>query len=96
MNFGIYSATVVLHFAAFLTLCQGENSVGEEKRSFKMVRFDDAILRQMYLEYAIPCDRLVSNPALIQNFTQDYVNRTGQIVEPALLAHHMLNLRRLG
>ena len=61
-----------------------------------MVRFDDVILRQMYLEYAIPCDRLVSNPALIQNFTQDYIKRTGQLVEPAILAHHMLNLRRLG
>ena len=58
--------------------------------------FNDAILRQMYVEYAIPCDRLVSNPLLINNFTEDYVNRTGQLVEPAHLAHHLLNLRRRG
>ena len=58
--------------------------------------FNDAILRRMYVEYAIPCDRLVSNPALIQNFTKDYAKRTGQLVEPARLAHHMLNLRRRG
>lgn len=61
-----------------------------------MIPFEDAVLRQMYLEYAIPCDRLVSNPALIQEFTRDYTNRTGQFVEPAQLAHRMLNLRRLG
>ena len=61
-----------------------------------MDRFDDAVLRHMYLEYGIPCDRLVSNPALIQNFTRDYGNRTGQLIEPATLAHHMLNLRRRG
>jgi hypothetical protein len=58
--------------------------------------FNDAILRQMYVEYAIPCDRLVSNPSLIQDFTEDYAKRTGQLVEPASLAHHMLNLRRRG
>lgn len=58
--------------------------------------FDDGVLRQMYVEYAIPCDRLVSNPAVIHNFTEDYTKRTGQLVEVAQLAHHMLNLRRRG
>ena len=61
-----------------------------------MVSFDDAILRQMYREYAIPCDRLVSNPNSLQKFTQDYASRTGQDVEPAALSHHLLNLRRRG
>jgi len=61
-----------------------------------MVLFNDAVLRQMYVEYAIPCDRLVSNPVLIQDFANDYAKRTGQAVEPAPLAHHMLNLRRRG
>jgi hypothetical protein len=61
-----------------------------------MKTFDDAILRQMYLEYAIPCDRLVSNPSSLQGFTKDYVSRTGQVVDPAVLSHHLLNLRRRG
>jgi hypothetical protein len=58
--------------------------------------FEDSILRQMYLEYSIPCDRLVSNPAVLQAFVQDYAKRTEQSVDAAVLAHHMLNLRRLG
>lgn len=61
-----------------------------------MVHFDNAILRQMYLEYDIPCDRLVSNPELLHRFTRDYANRAGNGAEAAQLAHHMLNLRRKG
>ncbi len=61
-----------------------------------MSNFDDAVLRDMYREYNIPCDRLVSNPSRIQHFTHDYAGRTGHDVEPASLAHHLLNLRRLG
>jgi hypothetical protein len=61
-----------------------------------MFMFDDAVLRQMYVEYAIPCDRLVSNPASLISFQSDYTRRTGHDVEPAKLAHHMLNLRRIG
>lgn len=61
-----------------------------------MALFNDGILKQMYLEYAIPCDRLVSNPNSLQSFTKDYANRTGQVVEPAVLSHHLLNLRRRG
>jgi len=61
-----------------------------------MKKFNDVILRQMYLEYDIPCDRLVSNPEKLTNFAQDYTNRSGQSVELAKLAHHMLNLRRRG
>lgn len=58
--------------------------------------FEDSTLRQMYLEYSIPCDRLVSNPASLQAFVQDYAKRTGQSVDAAVLAHHLLNLRRKG
>lgn len=61
-----------------------------------MEKFNDVILRQMYLEYDIPCDRLVSNPEKLTSFAQDYTNRSGQNVELAKLAHHMLNLRRRG
>lgn len=61
-----------------------------------MFYFDDTILKQMYLEYDIPCDRLVSNPELLRRFTQDYAKRSGNGAEAAQLAHHMLNLRRKG
>jgi hypothetical protein len=50
----------------------------------------------MYTEYDIPCDRLVSNPSTLAAFAADYAQRTGHAVEQARIAHHMLNLRRLG
>lgn len=58
--------------------------------------YDDSILRAMYTEYDIPCDRLVSDPAMFGPFASDYIERSGHEVEPAALAHHMLNLRRRG
>lgn len=59
--------------------------------------FDNKILKQMYVEYNIPCDRLVSNPAILQRFVNDYSGRIGKDdVEPANLSLHLLNLRRLG
>lgn len=58
--------------------------------------FDDKLLIGMYVEYNITCDRLVSNPAVLQRFSQDYSGRIGKDVEPANLSHHLLNLRRLG
>ena len=85
-----------VYFGAFLIARQAENCDGEERSLFIMKSFDDTILRQMYVEYAIPCDRLVSNPCSLQSFTKDYVGRTGHIVEPAVLSHHLLNLRRRG
>jgi len=59
-------------------------------------RFDDDVLREMYVEYDAPCDRLVSNPASLQSFAEDYAQRTGQQVEAAQLAHRLLTLRKLG
>lgn len=85
-----------IYFGAFLITRQAKNCDGEERSLFIMAIFDDAILRQMYLQYAIPCDRLVSNPSSLQSFTKDYESRTGQVVEPAVLSHHLLNLRRRG
>jgi hypothetical protein len=61
-----------------------------------MQNFDDALLRNMYEEYRTPWDRLVSNPSTIEHFTREYAGRTGHQVEPASLAHHLLNLRKLG
>lgn len=58
--------------------------------------FDDNVLREMYVEYDTACDRLVSDPAKILPFAEDYTGRTGQQVEPAQLAHRLLNLRKLG
>ena len=58
--------------------------------------FNDAILKQMYLEYAVPCDRIVSDPARLARFARDYRDRSGQDVDLASLGHHLLNLRRIG
>jgi hypothetical protein len=58
--------------------------------------FDDVVLKEMYVECNTPCDRLVSDPASLSCFAEDYVERTGQQVEPAQLAHRLLTLRKLG
>lgn len=58
--------------------------------------FDNKLLKQMYLEYNIPCDRLVSNPVILQGFTHDYSGRIRKEVDPANLSHYLLNLRRIG
>ena len=73
-----------------------EKNTSASKGAKIMALFDDGILKQMYLEYAIPCDRLVSNPKQLCDFTLDYIKRSGTCVEAAKLAHHMLNLRRRG
>jgi len=61
-----------------------------------MKPFDDAVLRQMYLEYDTPCDSLVSNPNSLQQFTQDYARRTRDTVDAADLSHRILYLRKRG
>ena len=58
--------------------------------------YADYLLREMYIEYDTPCDRLVSNPESLGEFCDDYVARTGDAVAPAELGHHLLNLRRRG
>ena len=58
--------------------------------------FDDNILREMYVEYDTVCDRLVSDPAKLLSFVEDYVERTGQEVQPAQVFHRLLTLRKLG
>ena len=61
-----------------------------------MPQLNDDLLRQMYIEYNAPCDRLVSNPVSLQAFAEDYVQRTGQQVEAAQVSHRLLTLRKLG
>ena len=57
---------------------------------------DDNVLRQMYLEYDTPCDRLVRDPARLLLFDDDYMQRTAQQIEPAQVSHRLLTLRKLG
>jgi len=57
---------------------------------------DDNVLREMYVEYNITCDRLVSDPTSLLSFTKDYAERTGQQVEAAQVSHGLLALRKLG
>lgn len=61
-----------------------------------MYVFDDAIIREMYREYNIPCDTLISDQEQLVPFAEDYIHRIGQKVEPAQLARHLLTLRKLG
>lgn len=58
--------------------------------------FDDDILKQMYIEGNVPCDTLVSDPARLLSFVENYAERTGQQVEPAQVSHRLLTLRKLG
>jgi hypothetical protein len=66
------------------------------KKEQKMNGFDDGILKAMYVEYGIPCDRLVSDPDKLKEFGSDYAMRSGDNVQLGKLGHHMLNLRRRG
>lgn len=61
-----------------------------------MQEFDDAIIKEMYRDYDIPCDTLVSDQELFLPFAEDYVQRTGQEVEPPKFAKHLLTLRKRG
>lgn len=58
--------------------------------------FNDDIIREMYRDYNIPCDTLVSDQEQLLPFTEDYIHRTDQEVEPAQLAWRLLSLRKLG
>lgn len=58
--------------------------------------FDDDLLRDMYVEYGIPCDTLVSDPAELERFASDYTHRSGHVVELPPLARHLLKLRKRG
>lgn len=61
-----------------------------------MNTFDDIVLREMYREYDVPCDTLISDQAQLVPFVAEYADRTGQHVEPSELAHRLLALRKLG
>ncbi len=66
------------------------------RREEECFMFIDNILCAMYLEYDIPCDRLVSDPERLSQFTEDYERRTGQDAAAKDVGHQLLNLRRRG
>ena len=70
--------------------------VRHDTEKIETSRLNDDILKQMYIEYNTPCDRLVSDPASLQAFAEDYAQRTGQQVEAARVSHRLLTLRKLG
>lgn len=57
---------------------------------------NDEVLREMYVEYDAPCDGLVSDPARLSAFAEDYAQGTGQQVEATYISHRLLTLRKLG
>ena len=59
-------------------------------------QFDNDILREMYVEYNTPCDRLVSDPLSLQAFAEDYAERANQEIQAAQISHRLLTLRKLG
>ena len=70
--------------------------VRQDSQVSESLVFDDNILKQMYVEFDVPCNRLVSDPARLLAFAEDYTERTGQQVEPAQVSHRLLTLRKLG
>jgi len=75
---------------------KGKAMVRQNPQASESTTFDDGVLKRMYVEYDTPCDSLVSDPASLQSFTEDYVGRTGQQVESAQVSHRLLTLRKLG
>ena len=61
-----------------------------------MQAFDDSIIKEMYRDYDIPCDTLISDQELLLPFAEDYIKRTSHEVEPSQLARHLLTLRKHG
>jgi hypothetical protein len=57
---------------------------------------DDGLVVEMYRRYGLPCDKLVSDPCLLTDFTADYNRQTGSDVLPASMGKRLLNLRRRG
>lgn len=70
--------------------------VREDIQRIDAPEIDDDVLREMYIEYNAPCDRLVSNPVSLQAFAEDYIQRTSQQVEAAQVSYRLLTLRKLG
>jgi len=77
-------------------IVKGETMARQDSQLPESPVFDDNVLIEMYIEYDTACDRLVSDPARLLSFAEDYAERTGQQVEAAQVSHRLLNLRKLG
>ena len=60
------------------------------------MKFNKETVIQLYVEYNVPADRLVSNPRLLFRFTSDYATRIGEKVPASDLGQAILNLRKRG
>lgn len=56
----------------------------------------DALIVRLYIARDTPADRVVSDPEVLQDFTDDYNAAAGEAVSVADMGHHLLNLRRRG
>ncbi len=70
--------------------------VRQDSQASALPAFDDKVLKQMYVEYDIPCDPLISDSAKLRSFANDYTERTGHHVELTRLSRHLFNLRKRG
>jgi hypothetical protein len=57
---------------------------------------NDPLIISLYVRRNTPADRVVSDPAVLQGFTDEYCKASGDSVAPAQMGHHLLNLRRRG
>lgn len=57
-------------------------------------RFEDRVLRSLYIMYDTPCDRFVSDPERLAAFVTAYAEQTGKTIGPTQLGRHLLNLRK--
>lgn len=61
-----------------------------------LMKYLDDVIVELYVDFDIPADRLVSDPMKLQRFADLYHEKTDQDVKLADFAHHILNLRRRG
>ena len=56
----------------------------------------DTILRDLYLEFDTPADRVLSNPQLAEQFFKRVVDREGITVQRETVFNRLLYLRKKG
>ena len=60
------------------------------------MQFQDSAIVVVYVEFDVPCDRLVANQAKLLQFRDRYRQMTGHAPDLTELGEHLLNLRRRG
>lgn len=56
----------------------------------------DITLRQLYLEFDTPADRVLSNPQLAEQFFKRVSDRAGVVLEREAVFKRLLHLRKKG